>query len=237
MAKAWTMIACLASVSPLLSGCSILPEYEGYEEQLTEPRLELLLTNDEAATMELAVYYVTGRAPDPATMAYVAGELQAATQKAEVVVRAPVEIQSFRTVPGHVWNETEVWQITTAFPKGQRTGTIQLAYLFLDGEPAERHVSGFSDVWYMAMFPDTWRDSEDPAAVERTIVLHESGHALGLVDNGLPMQRDRVDRHEECVCHSTNRDSVMATPLIDDPTPSFGEDDLADIRAFQLSHA
>lgn len=44
-------------------------------------------------------------------------------------------------------------------------------------------------------------------AVERAVVVHEFGHAAGLVNLGTPMQVDREDRENDG--HSTNRESVM----------------------------
>ena len=79
---------------------------------------------------------------------------------------------------------------------------------------------------------------------ERSILIHEMGHVLGLVDNGLPMQRDHS--HPDDPIHSSNKESVMwagvdlfyaqvGTLFPDEAPPyEFDADDLADIRAFQM---
>jgi hypothetical protein len=76
------------------------------------------------------------------------------------------------------------------------------------------------------------------AEAERAVVVHEAGHALGLVNHGAPMVRPRAS---EDGIHSRNPESVMY-PTVDtsvsiervlsgDPIPfTFDADDLADLR-------
>lgn len=79
---------------------------------------------------------------------------------------------------------------------------------------------------------------------ERHTLLHEAGHAIGLVNCGLPMVTPRED--PESRCHSTNTESVMAGGEVTlwPPDPmrvpedrvfvhTFDENDMADVRAFQ----
>lgn len=47
-----------------------------------------------------------------------------------------------------------------------------------------------------------------PEVVERSITIHELGHALGLVNLGAPMLTERI-YDDACRCHSTMEDSVM----------------------------
>jgi len=76
--------------------------------------------------------------------------------------------------------------------------------------------------------------------VERVVLLHEAGHAIGLVNNGLPM----VNNHEaaDSEGHSANPESIM-TPSVNSLNAtieafgagkrvpdSFDGDDLADVR-------
>jgi hypothetical protein len=84
--------------------------------------------------------------------------------------------------------------------------------------------------------------------LERAVLLHEMGHSLGLVDCGLPMVRDHVDRGHPC--HSSSQRSVMWWQLHEnldaawvmargaeatDPVWTFDEDDLADVAAYRQS--
>jgi hypothetical protein len=75
------------------------------------------------------------------------------------------------------------------------------------------------------------------ADVERAVLIHEFGHAIGLVNNGLPMIVNREDADHPK--HSTNRDSVMfwaientsGLPLLDRIANNFDQHDIQDIRA------
>ena len=77
--------------------------------------------------------------------------------------------------------------------------------------------------------------------IERATLLHEAGHALGLVDNGLPMVTQREDPDHEG--HTRNAESVMywqvesldgiREALLHDGTVpvEFDDDDRADLRS------
>ena len=80
-----------------------------------------------------------------------------------------------------------------------------------------------------------------PETYFQAVLVHEFGHVLGLVDNGVPMVRD----HEADTCgskadegHSINQNSVMycqvetsAITLLSKPPTDFDVDDKADLRA------
>jgi hypothetical protein len=68
----------------------------------------------------------------------------------------------------------------------------------------------------VAIFADSIRETcrplalppcQDPTPVWEAVVVHEFGHAIGLVNAGLPMQQDHED--DEHPAHSTNQNSVM----------------------------
>lgn len=77
--------------------------------------------------------------------------------------------------------------------------------------------------------------------LERSTLLHEVGHAIGLVNNGMPMTRPHEDAEHER--HSNNQNSVMywaiessaglRDHLLNDKSipDTFDADDRADIRA------
>lgn len=80
--------------------------------------------------------------------------------------------------------------------------------------------------------------------VERAVLVHEFGHALGLVGCGIPEVRSH--QAQEYECHSANKESVMwfimhnsddiRKYILEDgfsPVWRFDADDLADIRAAQ----
>lgn len=127
-------------------------------------------------------------------------------------------------------------------PAGE-AGVLHIIYL--DGESKEGHwgVALFSTVF---VFAGAVRDASTPStmaraeAYEREILLHEVGHVLGLVNAGVPMQR----QHDDGTSHSTNPESIMSSGWKQVGLPDvlaadlvhsrwFDADDLADLRAFQ----
>ncbi len=125
----------------------------------------------------------------------------------------------------------------------------------LDGKAA-------AGIWFelvstamILVFVDSYRYAEgtiSPDALlgldrqfEREILLHETGHALGLVNNGAPMVHPHVDQTDSCLCHSDNPSSVMYTSRdlpyyldrrmdrLTGEEAYFDSDDLADLRAHQ----
>lgn len=82
-------------------------------------------------------------------------------------------------------------------------------------------------------------ETDTSALMERAILIHEVGHLLGLVDNGVPMARPHAD--PQSPQHSSNRESVMYYAVdggrallgqvgIDEPPYRFDADDLRDLK-------
>lgn len=86
-------------------------------------------------------------------------------------------------------------------------------YFLINGEE-NRNVLGVSigNTGVVAIFKpvidaNTFGTSNTKAFTEQTVLIHEAGHALGLVNNGLPLQSDHHD--QEHGAHCTNKDCVM----------------------------
>ncbi len=79
------------------------------------------------------------------------------------------------------------------------------------------------------------------ASIERAVLVHELGHVIGLVNNGLPMVNDHEDKHPDHRRHSTNERSVMywavetnaifnsLSSLNPNPPTTFDANDKADV--------
>ncbi len=126
--------------------------------------------------------------------------------------------------------------------------TIVLYVLYLNGHHADDSDEGkVLGVQYgetsIAIFKDTVDSSGgllglkfNTADIEKAVLVHEFGHAIGLVNNGLEMVNDHEDG--EHPRHSQNRNSVMywaventfGLPGLDRIPNDFDEDDKADIR-------
>ncbi|MEK6975155.1 MAG: hypothetical protein AABY18_02295 [Candidatus Thermoplasmatota archaeon] len=181
----------------------------------------------------------------------------------EGVVNKPggIEIRRDETLParGGTWTQDDV--LTTAErTKDILTGgdTVTLHLLFLDGQYATNNVLGvtyfqktesgrvvssgpiaiFSDVIQETACPPPLGLCVNEDAIWQAVLVHEFGHAMGLVDTGAPMQRDHED--DAHAGHSSNRNSVMyyAVETIDivnvfqgGPPTTYDADDKADLCA------
>lgn len=74
--------------------------------------------------------------------------------------------------------------------------------------------------------------------VEITVINHEMGHIMGLVDNGTPMQTDHKDEGrgahcevDDCLMYYTMKRDDLVEILLDSSNPELGEYCLEDLRA------
>ncbi len=131
------------------------------------------------------------------------------------------------------------------------TATSRAFYvIFLDGYYAvdgvrDEQVIGVSvgNTGIIAMFKPVYDNQTGASIVEQTTLVHEFGHAVGLVDKGIPLTSEHLDHANGA--HCLNPDCVMfwqneglndilgfITRLIfDDSDVLFGQECLADIAA------
>jgi hypothetical protein len=139
-------------------------------------------------------------------------------------------------------------------------GAARLYIVYLNGRMREEDLWGIQfDPGAIALFP-MYYDMQgigpllvqnsglglNKERLERAILVHETGHVMGLVGCAIPMVRPHED--PKSACHSSNRDSVMWFAIdgaaggdVDDQlagrfTFEFDADDAADIRAFIDAH-
>lgn len=122
--------------------------------------------------------------------------------------------------------------------------TMVLYVLYVDGESSdEGNAIGVKyDHTSIAIFKEKIRSGSfvglSSAGAERAVLIHEFGHAIGLVDCGIPMVEDHDDP-EHGPCHSNNEGSVMYYAvetseiglISGGPSTQFDENDIQDIRA------
>jgi hypothetical protein len=147
---------------------------------------------------------------------------------------------------GSPWTKEEVLDLTDARQdRGTGDGTVVTHLLFLDGEYERADVLGVT-IGYgtIAIFRDTvesactvltvcFNAQED---ILRAVLVHEFGHALGLVNRGIPMVTDHED--PESPGHSDNSNSVMWHAIesagsigsLNTIPNQFDADDTADMR-------
>lgn len=207
-------------------------------------------------TWAIEVDHSTGARPDASLLDFAKGRLNSMVRKDSIEFRLD---ETLATDANRAWSDSDV-QTFAQQHKGLRTEGSQVTthLLFLNGHSAadngDRRVLGVAfGHGLIVIFSDSVKTSCaaalpllacDPAPYFRAVLVHEFGHALGLVDNGAPM----VNPHEASTCgdrpdsgHSSNRDSVMYCQVESSlafslfgsggPPTDFDDNDRADIRA------
>ena len=97
----------------------------------------------------------------------------------------------------------------------------------------------------MAVFQETVEDVSGDGVtapsrnrVEKTVINHEMGHILGLVDNGTPMQEDHKDEdrgahcdNEDCLMYYTMKRDDLIGILLGGSDPELDENCINDLQA------
>ncbi|HUR26518.1 MAG TPA: hypothetical protein VM327_10945 [Candidatus Thermoplasmatota archaeon] len=222
---------------------------------------EALLWDDLYPTLVVEVGAVPGRAPDPSALVAFGLAIVELTGRAEPDVRLlePVAIPA----QGGGYGPADLARIHHATarvvdPDVHAVGsTATVHVLFLDGAmragESDRLTLG-STLWgegLIAVFPDAYASATRLAGPDRTVparaemdrhvLLHELGHAFGLVGQRIPMVRPHVDA--EHPGHSSNPVSIMhhrppmtldGVVYADQPR-DFDADDRADLAAFRAT--
>ncbi len=199
------------------------------------------------AALEVEVDYVAGRAPDAGALEMLRQTLEELCNKpGGVTVIVDDEIPD-QGAPG--WTTEAAQDVEIAWRDRYRDparGVAVMYFLYLDGSSASDSESGriLGFAYHgssLVMFADTMEDVSvgllGLGEVEPTVLLHEAGHVLGLVNNGVGM----VDDHEDPdhVHHDGSDDCLMywaaETDAIGDllgaGTPDFDAACRADLKA------
>jgi hypothetical protein len=207
--------------------------------------------------------YVEGREPSTLALDALRDTLRGVTDKAEIVIAPPTLLPASdsRFQGGREWTREELADVHKAYFQARASdafgdeGTARVHVLYLNGRyptgstfhgTLPTSALGLQIRDALLMFPDdlpTAQDEERPwgTLYERSTLIHELGHAMGLVNHGIPMQRPHV---AEDGVHSSNPRSVMAQghrgPWVLEEVQDgewipyrFDADDLADLAAFR----
>ncbi len=161
----------------------------------------------------IEIDYVSGHRPSDAAISLLTQRLK------EVVQKDTITVQIGNVLPGQsTWSDKDIERLEDQH-KNQETGgdTVVTWVAYLDGKSA--HGDGVLGVAYgydrIAIFDEAIEGACTlltgcafaQGDIEQAVLIHEFGHALGLVNRGTHM----VNPHEDAqhARHSNNRNSVM----------------------------
>lgn len=216
----WRLLGAL-SLAAMLLGCSDARDDEPTEPGLPHPEEIFGAT---ITTVELEVAYASGAAPvtgnagkedDAWNITELNLDALFAGSKALRVPHALDEMAELGTLDGGPYEKSELLELADGLRRRTREDTVTLYVLFVDGfyeEDGERDDSvigiHFGTSGVIAMFKPALDDNGKLTAVaEQSTLVHEVGHAVGLVNDGLPLTADHHDADHGS--HCTRTECVM----------------------------
>jgi len=148
--------------------------------------------------------------------------IEALLQDRGISLHVPWDLEGMDPISGQdeeAWTSSEIVELARGIWDTPLTeSAVSIRILFLNGNYEDEgtvnpQILGVSFVGtsLIAIFKDVIVNSSSSTAiawfVEQATLVHETGHVLGLVDNGLPMVSDHADYDH--VRHCTNQDCVM----------------------------
>ena len=142
----------------------------------------------------------------------------------QVDYTVPIDRDQMTKIPDQEkqsWSESELLALEAAHRKSNNTGeSASFFVIFVNGHYSEngevkKGVIGVSlgGTTVVAIFKDVIVLEEDNSSVavakfmEQTTIIHELGHALGLVNNGVALKSQHEDQNHKA--HCTNEQCVM----------------------------
>lgn len=205
-----------------------------------------LVSSVKYTKLVVEVDYVDGYRPAAAAVSLLEQRMQERLSKPGGITIEQTAVESSRST----YSVNDLRAMESQHRDRQPTGDTMVLYVLYvnGGHSSDTGSSQVLGVQYgrasIAIFKETVRESEGLGAafgsteVEQAVLVHEFGHAAGLVNNGLPM----VDDHEDPdhPKHSRNPDSVMywaventfgLDSLTGNIPKQFDSNDIADFRA------
>lgn len=243
----------------LLPGCL---EAIGLQDARPVPPPAAYLRSDPYPDLLVEVDYAEGREPSDLALSTLESTLKEVTAKREVRILDPTRIETTTDS----WNVESLLALeaeTRSMDGGGAAAVMHVIYVngryTGQGGDGDGQVLGVEVAGHVFIFKDAFSEMRLPAVpalpglpaptapaaetVERAVLVHEVGHALGLVNAGVPMVTPHEDAEHEG--HSSNSKSVMYWAL--DSSRAVGEllrdnefvpyrfdaNDLADLKAYR----
>lgn len=236
-------------IGAVAAGC-----FSAQHESIDDPAVSAptaYLRSDPYPNLSVEVVFAPGTPPSKLALDQLVPSLEEATGKHPRFME-PRALDGWAAQPRN-WSVTDLDRvITEESPFGEdrfgEAGEAVLQVFYLDGHgfDASGEVAGLAVKGRAFVFVRSFAEEgklmipprED---FERSVMMHEVGHVLGLVNCGIPMLTPREDPGGSC--HSMHSNSVMYVrssphapdlpPSLDVPPYRFDEYDLADLRAFR----
>ena len=201
-------------------------------------RYEILKENN-YSKLHIEINYVTGNEPDSDALNLLKQRIQEVTDKTSISVS-----QSSFGSTDNSYTLEEILEIENNERTRTKSGnTFVIHILYLNGEYEDNDqtlglaYSGSS----FALFKEKIEDSAflliSSTDIEKSVIVHEFGHLLGLVNNGYQSPHNHEDSQHPH--HSNNDESVMywaiesqdiGNQIDGEPPNNFDSDDLDDLR-------
>lgn len=175
---------------------------------------------------KIHVFYETGAAPYTGNIGATSNQVWDVTKESfealfqghpSRTVTVPTVIGQMTSMPDQAratWNATQLLALTESFPVTFRSGAqINIPVYFVQGTyNGDSNILGvhFTGYPYAFIFKDIVAGTGGPVVqryAEQATVIHELGHVVGLVGNGLPMAANHQDSAHSH--HTTNANCVM----------------------------
>ena len=221
-------------------GCleDIKDDFVSCEDTTGACRYEILRSTD-FSELHVEINYVTEHAPDSDAVDLLKQRIQETTDKGSVSVSQ----NGFGST-----DESYSLEEIIAIENEQRTrsksgNTFVIHILYLNGEYEDNDqtlglaYTGSSFVLFKEKIEEAQFGFISAEEVERSVIVHEYGHLLGLINNGYESPHDHEDPDHPH--HSNNEESVMYwsietldifKQLDGSPPDNFDSDDLDDLR-------
>ncbi len=201
-------------------GNSVTPEQQ--QEQISE-----IVFSDSVTDWQVVVFYETGATPYTGTLGLSGDETWEITEQSYTalfsshsgrqvtVPKTLAEMTEIADQGQSEWTSQELKALGQSLsPTLESNGVVRMPVIFLNGEfEGNSTVLGvqISGSHYAFIFKDVVTSvgggSTSQRYIEQATVVHELGHAVGLVNNGLPMIIDHEDLDHPK--HTTNDEGVM----------------------------
>lgn len=202
-----------------------------------------LLSGGTYKSLKIEIQYMTGLAPDAAALSHLQNVLNSYLNKPSGITIVTKEIPATSSTTLSIDQiKTIEEQNRTVFTSGDQLGVY---FLYTNGNFTEDNVLG---VAYrntsMTLFGKKIHDNSgglgqtSRTKLEATVLEHEFGHILGLVDIGSPMQTNHKDAahgnhcsNNNCLMYYASETTDILGFLLTGNIPSFDANCIADLHA------